>query len=163
MGMWMWGEVVGVVGSTHTLMSLSSSPSISMSCCVCGCVCAQVRRLLDEGVDVNLPDPIWVWIGFGEDGKLCWPQPQTHIHTSTHVIHPHAWLCIDAAWVSIACGCVWGLRCGETPTHAHTQLRWNVWFWGMGCTLPHTQAFGMWCVCLLTVCISPCCFRAMYV
>ena len=104
MGMWMWGEVVGVVGSTHTLMSLSSSPSICMLCCVVGmCVCAQVRRLLDEGVDVNLPGVVWIGI-FGEDGKLCWPQPQTHIHTSTHIIHPHTWLCIDAACVSIVCG-----------------------------------------------------------
>ena len=117
------------------------SPPLHLSaCCVVlwGCVCAQVRRLLDEGADANIHDPACVWIGYlGRMGSCVGHNPKhtfTHPHTSS--IHTHGSASMLHACRLCVGMCVWIEMWGST----HTQLRWNVRIWGMGCTLPHTQA-----------------------
>ena len=93
--------------NTHTHVPLLLSIYLHVVLC-CGDVCVHrcVACLMRVSMSTFLTQAnMGYGFGiFGEDGKLCWPQPQTHIHTSTHIIHPHTWLCIDAACVSIVCG-----------------------------------------------------------
>ena len=145
--------------NTHTHVPLLLSIYLHVVLC-CGDVCVHrcVACLMRVSMSMLL---ILYGLGYlGRMGSCVGHNPKhtfTHPHTSS--IHTHGSASMLHACRLCVGMCVWIEMWGST----HTQLRWNVRIWGMGCTLPHTQAClgcGV-CVCSPFL-ISPLVFSSMY-
>ena len=162
MGMWMWGKLLVLLDQhTHTHVPLLLSIYLHVVLC-CGDVCVHrcVACLMRVSMSTFLIQHLYGFGYLGRMGSCVGHNPKhtfTHPHTSS--IHTHGSASMLHACRLCVGMCVWIEMWGST----HTQLRWNVRIWGMGCTLPHTQAClgcGV-CVCSPFL-ISPLVFSSMY-